>query len=211
MPEAYYPGGPRWGTVSEDQSRLRSFVAVNVTAEIRAAIVTLLDKLEEAGGDVRWVRPEAMHATLKFFGWVEAALLQRVHATLQTALERRPALSVHVRGLGGFPSFRRPRVVWVGLHGSGLVELAACIDAALQPLGFAPERRAFTPHITLGRVRSWRGWSRVEDAVAAHRDDEFGNAPVDAVTVYRSTLRPDAAMYTPLWTIQLAGNKGAIA
>jgi 2'-5' RNA ligase len=113
-----------------------------------------------------------------------------------------------VRGLGGFPSLRQPRVLWVGLESDGLAELAACVEEAMSRLGFEPERRAFAPHITLGRVNGTRGWSRTEELFKGHLSDDFGECTVDAVTIYRSTLRPDGAVYTPLWTIPLSRNKG---
>src|SRR5262249_50328419 len=111
-------------------------------------------------------------------------------------------------GLGAFPSLRRPRVLWAGLNGPGLPELAGRVDAALTPLGFPAEQRAFAAHVTLGRVNSLRGWPSLEAIFKAHVDDDFGGSDIDAVTVYRSTLQRGGAIYTPLWTIPLSGNKG---
>lgn len=183
---------------------------MDLEAPVRLAVQTLLGEFRRIKADVRWVRAEGMHVTLKFLGWVDGPLLERVHAALATAVPAQPALQVHVRGIGAFPTLRRPRVLWVGLQGAGLVELAAHVDRVVTPLGFEPERRAFTPHITLGRVSSMRGWSHVEELFKAHLDDDFGASGVRAVTVYRSTLRPDGAVYTALWTIPLGENKGGI-
>jgi len=140
-------------------------------------------------------------------GSVEPSHLEQVHHALEAAVGAYSALHVEVRGLGAFPSLRRPRVLWVGLQGSGLVALAARVDAALTPLGFAPEAHAFTPHITLGRVNSLRGWSRLEEVFKGHLDDDFGDSDVAVVTIYRSTLQRSGAVYTPLWTIPLAEHK----
>jgi len=121
-------------------------------------------------------------------------------------------LPARVRGLGGFPSLHRARVLWVGLEAPGLAELAGAIDHAVAPLGVEPERRPFAGHITVGRVGGTRGWHRVEALFDAHRDDVFGDCCFEAVTIYRSTLRPDGAVYTPLWQIPLSGQReGAIA
>jgi 2'-5' RNA ligase len=89
-----------------------------------------------------------------------------------------------------------------------LAPLAAAVEGVTSQLGFEPESRALAPHITLGRVNGTRGWSRVEEVFKAHLSDEFGSSTVDRVTMYRSTLRPDGAVYTPLWTIPLGRNKG---
>lgn len=189
-------------------SRIRSFIAVDLEAPVRAAVQTLLDEFRRLKAEIRWVRAEGMHVTLKFLGWVDPPRLERVHAAAAAAVHDRPALRLAVRGMGAFPSLRRPRVLWVGLHGDGLVELAESVERAMEPLGFEREKRAFTPHVTLGRVSGMRGWERVEELFKAHQADDFGETAIQAVTIYRSTLRPDGAVYTPLWTIPLGEHKG---
>lgn len=193
-----------------DDNRIRSFVAVDVTAQVRAALTVVVEELKEVRADIRWMRPEAMHATLKFLGGVDRPRLERVRAAVEAAAGARPAMQLRTARLGAFPSWRRARVLWAGLHGAGLTELAADFDAALVPLGFAAEQRAFTPHITLGRVRSQRGWPDVERAAKPHLEDDFGSSDVACVTIYRTTLRPEGSVYTPLWTIPLTGNKEAL-
>jgi RNA 2',3'-cyclic 3'-phosphodiesterase len=192
---------------AEEGERIRSFIAVDLEEPVRAALRRLLDQAAQLKGDVRWVRGEGLHVTLKFLGWVEAARLEQVHGALAAAVAGRPALRVRAHGLGAFPTLRRPRVLWVGLEGEGLAELAAGVETAMTRVGFEPEPRAFTPHITLGRVNGTRGWSYVEELFTMHMSDDFGDSNVDAVTIYRSTLRPDGAVYTPLWTIPLGRNK----
>lgn len=191
-----------------EDGKIRSFIAVDLSAPVRAALQRLRDELAQIECDIRWVRVEGVHLTLKFLGWVEPAGLEQIHMTLAAAVADHPALRVRARGLGAFPSLHRPRVLWVGLEGEGLAELAACVEEAMRRLDFEPEKRGFTPHITLGRVNGMRGWSRVEELFKAHLSDDFGECIVDAVTIYRSTLRPDGAVYTPLWTIPLSRNKG---
>jgi 2'-5' RNA ligase len=190
--------------------RVRSFVALDLHTQVLVALGDLQQELAAVKADVRWVRREGLHVTLKFLGSVETERLEQVHGTLGAAVASRPALQARVRGLGAFPSLRRPRVLWAGLSAPGLVELAACVDAVLTPLGFASEPRPFTPHVTLGRVNSRRGWPQLEEILKAHVDDDFGHSAIDAVTIYRSTLQPKGALYTPLWTIPLSGNKQGI-
>jgi 2'-5' RNA ligase len=150
-----------------------------------------------------------MHVTLKFLGGVEARLLERVHAAVRDRLPRRDAIGLHAHGLGAFPSLRRPRVVWAGLDdGGSLTTVAKVIDSALEPFGFAPEARRFTPHVTLGRVNSPRGWAPLEAAIKERIDEDFGNSVVRDVIIYRSTLQRGGSVYTPLWTISLTENRG---
>lgn len=191
-----------------ESERIRSFVAIDVAPPVLKALQGLRAELARHQADVRWVRPEGLHATLKFLGSVETPRLEKVRAAIETAVREHAALCVRVRGLGAFPSLHRPRVLWVGMEGDGLVELAAAVDAALAQLGFEPEKRAFTPHITLGRVNSLHGWPSLEEDVKAHLDDDFGDSDVTAVTIYQSTLRRDGAVYSALWTIPLGRHKG---
>lgn len=191
------------GQHTDGEARIRSFVALDLDAIVRAAVGALQSELAHHKADVRWVRPEGMHVTLKFLGSVAAPLLEQVHSTLVAAVGGTPRLQVRVGGLGAFPSWRRPRVVWVGLSGDGLAELAASVEAAVARLGFEPERRPFTPHLTLGRVNSLRGWPRLEEVLKAHLGDDFGESVIDAVTIYRSTLQKGGAVYSRLWTIPL--------
>lgn len=194
--------------VTDPGERLRSFIAVDLDEPVCAALRRLLEQFAQLQSEVRWVRPQGLHMTLKFLGSVEAPRLQEVRTALAAGLAGRAALQVRTHGLGAFPTLRRPRVLWVGPEGDGLSELAATVETVTGRLGFESEQRAFAPHITLGRVNGMRGWSRVEEVFKAHLSDDFGSSTVDTVTMYRSTLRPDGAVYTPLWTIPLARNKG---
>lgn len=197
------------GQARGDDGRIRTFVAVDLEAPVLHALAELQRELASHSADVRWARPQGLHVTLKFLGPVEPGRLERVHLAVAGCVGDLDAVAVSVRGLGAFPSLRRPRVVWVGLDDGGrLAALAARVEAALEPIGFAREGRSFTPHVTLGRVNSARGWAPLEEAIRAHIDDEFGNSTVRGVIIYRSTLQRGGALYTPLWTISLTENRG---
>jgi 2'-5' RNA ligase len=186
-------------------STIRAFLAVEVTADIRAALVGLRRELERSGAAVRWVGDEKLHATVKFLGSVPDATLPAVHAALSCALAATPRMTVVVRGLGVFPNSRRPRIVWVGVDCPPLGAVAAAVDVALEPLGFAGELRAFHPHITLGRVTHRSGWARLSAALQAHGADELGRCQLAELIGYRSDLRRDGAVYTKLWTVPFGG------
>jgi 2'-5' RNA ligase len=192
--------------VSSDE-QIRSFIAVDLAPQVRTALLDMCKELAGAGADVRWVRADGLHVTLKFLGPVQHSRLQRVRDQLAAVLVGQPRLHLEVRGLGAFPSLHRPRVLWAGIIGDGLAELARRARAALDELGFEAEKRAFQPHVTLGRVRSMRRWERLEALMKSHLEARFGESHVDAVIVYRSTLRPDGAVYNPLWTIPLGGHR----
>lgn len=107
------------------------------------------------GNRVRWARPENVHLTLRFLGDVQQEDLGDLCAALEEACAKHTPFDASLSGLGAFPSERRARILWAGI-GAGserLRSLAADLDAVLSPLGFEREERAYTPHLTLGRVR----------------------------------------------------------
>lgn len=189
--------------MSDDARPVRAFLAVEIAPEIRARLVAVKEELAAVRADVRWVRDAGLHATIQFLGPVPAAALAPMRDALADALRDLRPFAVRVSGLGVFPNLRRARVVWVGLHGEGLAELAARVARAVAPFGFAAESRKFQAHITLGRVRSQRGWPGLETALKARWTEDFGACEVGELVAFRSDLRPDGAVYTKLWTISL--------
>jgi 2'-5' RNA ligase len=188
-------------------AHVRTFVAVDLVPEVRTAILRLKADLARVRSEVRWVRDEALHATIKFLGSVPGERLGDVRDAVARAAASVASFSARVRGLGAFPSIKRPRVLWVGLEAPALGKLAEEVEGALLPLGFAADERPFHSHVTLGRVSGQRGWTSVEAILKAHWTDDFGTSPVDHVTGYRSDLRPGGAVYTILWTIGLADSR----
>jgi 2'-5' RNA ligase len=154
--------------------------------------------LQEPKADIRWTRVEGLHLTFKFLGDIERSQVEPILAALHGVAQQRPPLRVVAQGIGAFPNVRRPRVLWVGLRDEKLHELSEAIETVLLPLDFPPEERAFTPHVTLGRVRSPKGWDRVLPIVTAHEQTYFGESVIDHLTLYQSDLRPDGPRYTPL-------------
>lgn len=184
---------------------VRAFLAADVEPEIHAALVALKRDLARTGAAVRWVRDDGLHATVKFLGAVPEETLARIAAALAAPLGAIPRPRAAVRGLGVFPSADRPRVVWAGVECPPLAEVARAVDTALEPLGFAPERRPFVPHITLARVSGGRGWGRLAAALRARGTEDFGVCELAGLVLYRSDLRPGGAVYTKLGTIPFGG------
>jgi 2'-5' RNA ligase len=159
---------------------------------------------------VRWVPPGSLHLTLKFLGDIAASSVPQVAAAVQSAAGQASAFEVGVGGLGAFPNMRQPRVVWLGLHAPpALLELQRSLEAGLARLGYAPEGRAFSPHLTVGRVSRSAG-SRERQALgralAGETVGSLGVFRVDAVHLYQSVLQPGGAVYTKLHSGRLRGD-----
>jgi len=177
---------------------IRAFVAIEMDAAIRRAIAALQDELRTATEKIRWTKPGNIHLTLKFLGDVDAQRVDRVAERLQRAVAQREPFSFSVKGLGVFPTAKRPRVLWAGVHtdADDLRGLAAAIEEHLQPLGFAKEKRAFKPHLTLARVREPLRPQFVERFLATPFNAVTQH--VEEIVLMQSELHPQGARYTPL-------------
>jgi len=133
---------------------VRLFVALNLPEAERERLHEATSGLRAAGLPVRWVARDALHLTLAFLGEVAEARVDAIRSALERVASRHAAFAVEIGGLGAFPGTRRPRVVWVGIEAvPELLALQRDVAAALAPLGFEPEARAFSPHLTIGRAR----------------------------------------------------------
>jgi len=183
---------------------IRAFLAIRPTDDVIGRLTEVQSELAESGGDVRWVSSQMMHLTIQFLGEVQESEVPEIERGLRQGLGALSPFDIECRGLGVFPNPKRPRVVWVGLHGPGIYTAAERAETVLSPLGFPPQERDLSPHITIGRVRSARGWEALARLLKASGDRSFGLSRIDQITLYRSQLRPDGAVYTPLVTFPLS-------
>lgn len=190
---------------------IRAFIAANLALSVSEEMAKVQSALQKAKGDIRWVKPQGFHLTFRFLGNIEQTRVAPILTALRAAARLHPQFQVRTQGLGAFPSFTRPRVLWTRLNGDGLQELYTKIESALSSCGFPPEGRAFRPHITLGRVRSPRGWNPVLEGIKAYLQYDFGESPIDKVTLYQSDLGPGGAVYTPLGVAHLNPTEGVLA
>ena len=174
---------------------MRTFVAIDLPAEIRRKITQLQDLLKPTTTQVRWTRPEGLHLTLKFIGEIPQEKVEE--ATSRLASIRVPApLSIAVRGAGYFPNERSPRVIWVGVDGGpDLPALAAQVEEALLPLGIQKENRSFAGHLTLGRLKVPGKIPLLQEVLRRQEPLEFGSFSADEFFLYESQLSPGGSLY----------------
>ncbi len=184
----------------------KSFFAVELSAEIAAGVRRIQGALRERAVGVRWVRPEGIHLTLRFLGEVDPDLIEGIVRTTEKAVQGISPFTVGIRGGGGFPSAKNPRVIWIGVEDpSGmLTQLQARVEGGLEGLGFAREGRAYTPHLTVGRLRSGKGrGGALAQALDAIRASDLGTMDVQEVILFQSHLKPTGAEYTKLGSVPL--------
>ena len=179
---------------------LRLFVAVEVPEDVRAAVADAVAPLREALPKARWVPRQNQHVTVKFLGSTYPRLVEWVTSTVGEVASRHAPFTTRVEGLGAFPNARRARVLWAGLDdaGSAFGRMAADLDEALSR-EFEPEKRAFTPHLTVARFDPTVA---VDPNAIAFESEPFG---IDRIVLFRSHLRRPAPVYEPVVVERLSG------
>jgi 2'-5' RNA ligase len=189
------------------RNMIRTFIAVELPEEVQAAVREAQARLQRArvGVKVAWTKIENLHLTLQFLGDVEGPAVEKISQALAGVAGRQASFDLPVRGAGAFPDGRRARVVWVGCEDSAgkLKTLAVAVQAAMQSLGFAPERREFSAHLTLGRIKFPRPDAALTTALDSLKNQAFGTLRVDTVHLFQSQLHPEGSIYTKLSSHQL--------
>ncbi|MDO8432206.1 MAG: RNA 2',3'-cyclic phosphodiesterase [Candidatus Binatus sp.] len=188
---------------------VRAFVAIRMGAQVEDSVAATIAELSRPRDGVRWVRRENLHVTLKFLGpSVDAHRLEHLTAALHDfALETDP-FELAAEGVGAFPNLQRPRTIWVGLHSAELGALASRVEALSVECGFERDSRRWTGHLTIGRVRNLRGFSKTRQAILEMKDREFGSSRIESLTLYRSHPGKEAARHEALATY-LFGKHGS--
>lgn len=185
---------------------LRCFLAVGMPSPVKERLAEAVEELKKSRADVRWVPAENMHLTLKFLGATEGDFVGRIAGVLSDILSSYAPFYIKISGVGCFPDMRRPKIIWAGIEESRrLSDLTRDVEAGMVGLGYAAERRAFSPHLTIGRVKSGRGVPEMISAVEKLSAAGFGDVEIKKVTLMKSELRPAGAVYSGLAEILFGG------
>jgi 2'-5' RNA ligase len=188
---------------------IRSFLAIELPKVILKKIEEIQGDLKSSHADVRWVSPEKIHLTLKFFGNIEEARIEPIIKAIENSVHNTQVFSLRVTGTGAFPHWKNLRVIWMGLIDEKgiLIPFQKQLETELEKIGFEPEKRAFQPHLTLGRVNSSRGKEELSRRMERYREENFGEISVERVILFKSDLKPTGAIYTSLGEVKLGGQK----
>jgi len=189
---------------------VRTFVALPIPQESQKALDEAQEPLRATGADVRWTCAASIHLTLKFLGEIDPEMLPGITGALRESVQAHRPFTLCLRGLGAFPDLRSPRIVWCGIEGEThkLETLQKDVENVCGRFGFPPEERAFHPHLTLGRVRGKRNLHRLVECIkiTSVRETSF---EVNGINVYKSTLKPDGAVYDVLERLPLGRLEGS--
>jgi 2'-5' RNA ligase len=204
---------------------VRAFLAVELTASIKQAIASAQEEIRgrlarelSPHCRIQWVKVEAIHLTVKFLGDIPEAHVDGLKPHVVQELSSLEPFSVEIAGFGCFPDLRAPRILWVGLveesgasgADSHLAQVAARVEKAAATLGYPPEARPFSPHLTVARIKE--GSREIGQALArlalTTQDFRLGALRVHQVSLMQSVLKPSGAQYTRLWHVSLGAELG---
>ncbi len=187
---------------------IRAFISIELPDNVRSDLQKLQEDFKRSFPRFRWVSVNSVHLTLKFLGNVAPDQIEPIKKDLGKIAEEHPAFRLSLKDTGLFPNMRRPRVVWVGLGENidALSQVQKHIDSALTPLGFPPEKRDFTPHLTLARVPEGMRPDELEEFGKQWTAVKFAGGryfEAKGINLMKSTLKPTGAVYDVLASFPL--------
>ena len=179
---------------------MRTFIAIDFEKEIKDNISSLIQKWDTGEKNIRWVKTQGMHLTLKFLGEISEDKITNIKSVLANIAQDYPSFRLILKGTGRFPrGARHPRVIWIGIEMNEILEkVHTRLENELQKIDFPKENRKFHPHLTLGRVKSSHNLGPILEKLDQNKETDFGNMTVKKITLFKSTLKPGGAEYTNL-------------
>lgn len=188
---------------------VRSFIAISLSAEIIRQLNQVLENLQARlpGVAIRWTQAQNIHVTIKFLGDVSISNLDLVKKIIQIEASRHSAFELSIGELGAFPTINRPQVLWVGVEApQELYAIQSGIENEAARLGYTPENRPFSPHLTLARTArnaTPEDVRKISSVLAGYKVGYLGALKVQELHLYKSDLQRSGAVYTRLFTVGL--------
>lgn len=186
---------------------MRTFVAIPLTEEVHQELAKLQDSLRKSGCDIKWANPANIHLTLKFLGEIDDKQTEDIKASLAQALTGHNSFWIHIAGIGAFPRLSYPKIIWVGIDKGSkeCIALARSIEEAVEKLELRKEKRPFSPHLTLGRIRTLNKKPQLISHIEKEKDFASQHkVSVNKIILFQSTLTPKGPIYTTLKEFSLA-------
>lgn len=183
-------------------SKFRGFIAIDI--DVAPKVLEFEKEIEQTGADVKLVEPENIHMTLKFLGDLDEELVDQIENIMKDAVKEIDPFTIKLNGTGVFPNKNYIKVVWIGIEDGQIIEtIAKRIDEQLSTLGFKKEKRGFSPHLTLGRVKTAKNKERLVKTIEKYEDVEFGEFEINSIKLKKSDLTPKGPIYTTRVDVKL--------
>ena len=179
--------------------QIRCFIAFDMSNnEVLRELRDAQNKLRNTGADLKIVKPENIHITMRFLGNILPDMVNRIYNEIEQVSFT--PFDADIQNVGTFPTAKRPRVVWAGIQ-EGATELKAIsnqIELRLQKLEFKRDARSFSPHITIARVRTGRNRVELIHCIEELKDYKFGAVRIECLRLKKSQLTPKGPIYSTL-------------
>ncbi len=187
------------------ETKLRTFIAIVLSDEIRDKLRQVTESLKKTDADVKYVKPENAHLTLKFLGYVNESRLEDIKVALETTLDGITPFEVSFSEIGAFPNVNVPRVVWLGISRGGeeLHRVRDRLEESLSKIGIEKESREYHSHLTVGRVKSSRRRNKLVSWLKSNIELEIGSMKVSEIVLMESILKKEGPEYFPLKVVTL--------
>jgi len=180
--------------------RIRAFIAIELNKEIHDYLANIQNELKQARADVKWVKPENIHLTLKFLGNMDISQINQIKKILAEISQGENEFSIELSRVGAFPKLKYPRAIWIGIEKNQdkVTEIANNLEERLHKLGISKEDRPFHPHITIGRVKSSLNRSTLAEKLTSINIPQRPSMTIKKLTLFKSTLTPNGPIYQVL-------------
>jgi RNA 2',3'-cyclic 3'-phosphodiesterase len=183
-------------------STFRGFIAIDIKATPQ--ITTFEKEIAKTGADVKLVEPGNIHITIKFLGDTDENHIDAIEQRMKESVLTIKPFLITLKGTGVFPNQNYMKVLWIGITDEGNIEtIAHTIDEKLEPLGFKKESRDFSPHLTIGRVKTARNKDQLLKVIEKYKAVEFTIQKIQSITLKKSELTPKGPIYTILKEVPL--------
>ena len=183
--------------------KIRAFIAVDIESEeFRNQILEIQKKLLDIGADIKPVAPENIHLTLRFLGEIETTLMEKIIDILRI-IKFQP-FEIRLKGTGAFPSIRKINVIWIGLERGQeeLTRISRYLESQLRNLGFPQDKKGFSPHITIARLRSGRNKDAIANLLYESKEKSYGSMINHVIRLKKSILTPQGPIYSTIYEVK---------
>ncbi len=178
---------------------IRSFLAFDIESDtVLNRFATAQKLLVQTGADLKLVEPQNIHITVRFLGNTTPAMVEKIFEEMKEV--QFTPFNVQINGLGAFPDLRYSRIVWAGITEGAdrLKNVFSQLEPRLRGLGFTPDPRGFSPHLTIARVRSGRNKAQLAELITENANYDFGIIKAQCLRLKKSDLTPRGPIYSTL-------------
>lgn len=180
----------------------RGFIAIDI--DVFPKLVQFENEIRNSGANVKLVEPENIHITIKFLGDTDEGLVERIEEIIKDAAGGLDPFEIKLKGAGVFPNNNYIKVMWIGIeNGERIGKIANKIDEKISELGFEKEKRRFSAHLTIARVKSAKNKEKLLQLIEKYGEIEFGTLMVNTIKLKKSELTSKGPIYTTLKEVKL--------